>query len=168
VSHEFNPDIHYLGKLCPSAHEYKNTGKSLRFKSSRGCRECANEHTKKHPEYRKKRTKEKAEYDKKYRAKNRERRLSQDRKNYRDNLEERKEYEKKRRSMPDVKKQNKIKSKQQRDNLHEHYIKAILIRTTPFTKFSEIPNDIVRLKREQLLMHRQIKELKNGALGTGD
>lgn len=165
---EFNPEKNYLGKLCPSAHEYKNTGKSLRFKSSRGCCECANKHSREHPEYREKRKVKKAEYDKMYRAENREHKLEQDKKYYRENLEYRKEYEKKRRLTPVVKKQNKIRSKQLRDNLHDSYVKAILIKTTPFETFNEIPTDIVTLKKEQMSMYRQIKEAKNGITGTRD
>lgn len=30
---KFNPDIHFLGKLCDHNHEWENTGKSLRYKS---------------------------------------------------------------------------------------------------------------------------------------
>jgi len=38
----------YLGTICRRGHEYKNTGKSLRHKSSAYCVECAKENLKKH------------------------------------------------------------------------------------------------------------------------
>ncbi len=37
----FDKDKYYLGRLCKYGHNFDNTGKSLRYKSSRQCVECS-------------------------------------------------------------------------------------------------------------------------------
>ena len=36
----FNPEIHYLGKLCRHGHEFEDSGLSVRYKKSRRCICC--------------------------------------------------------------------------------------------------------------------------------
>jgi len=46
---EFNPEKHYLGKLCLHGHDYQGTGKSVRTKRSKhGCCACAARYNKKY------------------------------------------------------------------------------------------------------------------------
>jgi len=40
-------DNKFLGKLCDHGHEYKNTGKTLRFKNLKRCVECCRIHRQK-------------------------------------------------------------------------------------------------------------------------
>lgn len=40
-SQEFDSSRFYLGKFCPKEHEWKGSGKTLRYKSSFGCPVCA-------------------------------------------------------------------------------------------------------------------------------
>lgn len=44
----FNPDVHYLGKLCPRFHEWMGTGKSKRYHSNNLCTQCCLESSKKY------------------------------------------------------------------------------------------------------------------------
>lgn len=37
---DFDATKFYLGKLCPLGHQWAKTGKSIRYKNSRGCLEC--------------------------------------------------------------------------------------------------------------------------------
>lgn len=40
---ELDESIHYLGKLCQRGHEYKETGRCLRYKRNYDCVRCHHE-----------------------------------------------------------------------------------------------------------------------------
>lgn len=42
---KFNPNIHYLGKLCRHDHDYEESGMSLRYIKTLQCVECVQEAT---------------------------------------------------------------------------------------------------------------------------
>jgi hypothetical protein len=76
---DFNSDSHYLGKLCLRGHDYNKTGKSIRYKMSRGCAICViakakakyGEPHKYNPNWKKK-TEDLTAYNRAYRKKHRE------------------------------------------------------------------------------------------------
>lgn len=159
---EFNPEKHYLGTLCRNEHDFKCSGMSLRYKTG-SCCECAILNSEK---WQRNNKKKKAECVKRYRTKNKEKISEQGREYYKNNKEKidrrRAEY----RLMADrkeVKKRADNKHNKKRvAELSDIYIKNQIVKLGTINTFKEIPQELIDLKRQQLKLHRAIKEATNG------
>ena len=57
-------------------------------------------------------------------------------------------------------KQERIRAAGWRENLTDRYVKDLLVKRTSL-KTSDIPQELVDLKRKQLKTHRKLKEIEN-------
>jgi len=135
---QVNPENRYIGTLCIRGHEYLNTGKSSRYKSTGTCVVCANNNRKKanykHSKIQRRR------YNRKYREKNRVKlRISQAL------------YQKKNR--PRI----VLANKKGRDELNDNYIKTLIYAATGLRTNNK---ELIQFKREQLILYREIRKAK--------
>jgi len=142
---DFDPEKHTLGKLCPRGHEYKKTGKTLRRSTpgrvSGNCDQCTN--FLRRTRY-KDRIKEGA---RKYRKKNREAIRAYTREWYR-----KRPY----RRRPQTKREKEAYHLN-RLFLSDKYISELFWKTTGI--YVTDPN-MIKAKREQLLMHREFEKIR--------
>ena len=156
----FDETKYYLGKLCKRGHDYDGTGKSLRY-MSHNCVECIKisralyqkEDAEKLKEYRKNYQKENAEKLKEYR------------KNYRkENPEKLKEYRKN--NADKIKKYSENNQARQKERnakeisfLDNNYVKKLITAQLKIERLKILP-ETIELKREQLMLFREIKQYK--------
>ena len=148
-------DNKYLGTLCKRGHEYENTGMSLRYKKNRYCVECSK--GQKYVEYKKiyrAANKNKInEYNKKYYAAN----IDKIRKYRLDNKDRIKEGNRKYRlnSRDKIREYGRKRDRESVRDLRDKYVKKQI-----GLKVSEITEEMIVLKREQLQLMRSIKQFK--------
>jgi len=182
----FDETKYYLGKLCKRGHDYDGTGKSLRY-MSHNCVECIKisralyqkEDAEKLKEYRKNYQKENAEklkeYRKNYRKENADkakeyRKINADKakeyiKNYRkENAEKLKEYRKN--NADKIKKYSENNQARQKERnakeisfLDNNYVKKLITAQLKIERLKILP-ETIELKREQLMLFREIKQYK--------
>jgi hypothetical protein len=178
----FDETKYYLGKLCKRGHDYDGTGKSLRY-MSHNCVECIKisralyqkENAEKLKEYRKNYRKENAEKLKEYRKNNADK-AKEYRKNNADkakeyrkiNAEKLKEYIKNyRKENPDkIKKHSENNQARQKERnakeisfLDNNYVKKLITAQLKIERLKILP-ETIELKREQLMLFREIKQYK--------
>ena len=160
---KFNQDKYYLGKLCKRGHGWEDSGMSLRLIRNGDCRSCIAQR-KTSPEYKK----WKKGYDLNYNKNKRDQSIAQ--KYRKTHKKEFAAYGKEYRQTERFKKNNKVNSTRMRKSLRGDYVKGLVkkqfkskksglgieIKNTPIT------HEMIGLKREQVLLHRLIKEAKNG------
>ena len=167
----FDETKYYLGKLCKRGHDYDGTGKSLRY-MSHDCVECIKisgalyqkENAEKLKEYIKNYRKINAEKLKEYRKENAEK-LKEYRKN---NADKAKEYrkinaEKLKEYIKNYRKENAEKLKERNAKeisfLDNNYVKKLITAQLKIERLKILP-ETIELKREQLMLFREIKQYK--------
>jgi hypothetical protein len=155
---KFDPEKHYLGKLCLRGHEYKNTGKTLRYKKSRGCAACIMEHKKAHPEYGYK-GRVRTAYNQAYREKHRERLNAQTKA-----WAQKPEIKRRKAILQRINKGTEAYRKRHRK---EHALKTVFLSddyiSAIFYKIVGVwitDKDLIQAKREQLLLTRELRKAK--------
>ena len=164
----FDETKYYLGKLCKRGHDYDGTGKSLRYIGV-SCVECtriAGEL------YRKNNQVRIVQYKKDYRKKNHNKLYEVDKKYREENPDQcRAYYTKYREENPN--KVKKIKKKWAKENsdkvrefhrkqtleLSENYVKSRITSNLKIER-DKIPPEMIEIKREQIMLHREIKQYK--------
>ena len=142
----FDETKYYLGSLCKRGHDYDGTEKSLRSNKNRTCFYCRIENQK-NTRFKK------SEYNKKYRLENTENIKKYIKKNSLKIKKQQKEY----RLL--YKERKKIKENRNVKELVEAYIATQLIKRYDI-KRSQIPPEMIELKREQLMLFREIQQFK--------
>ena len=172
------PENMYLGSLCKNNHDWESTGKSLRYKINRACKQCSSKLSvinsrkrlaKMSPEAILKLKEQKNAYDKVYRQKNAEKKQAHDKiygkLYYVRNKDKMLEYQKIwRENNPD-----KYKSQQEKgdrvkvDKLTDGYIKNILrnrVKKTNIKANIEITQDLIDAERQYILLRRLKQQIK--------
>ena len=157
----FDETKYYLGSLCKRGHDYDGTEKSLRSNKNRTCFYCRIENQK-NTRFKK------SEYNKKYRLENTENIKKYIKKNSLKIKKQQKEYIKKhdlkiKKQQKEYrllyKERKKIKENRYVKELVEAYIATQLIKRYDI-KRSQIPPEMIEIKREQLMLFREIQQYK--------
>jgi len=162
---DFDAEKSYLGTLCKRGHTYKRTGKSLRKlkkgKKSGCCIECTNllkrtrykENTRASMRIWRGKNREKCrDYSRKWEASNRPRRIKATRRGpYNQN-----------RDLSRIKQQRELYN---RLFLSDTYVKKVIYRHSGIWVNDPI---IIQVKREHILMHRELKKAKEVLDGQDD
>ena len=137
----FDETKYYLGKLCKRGHDYDGTGKSLRY-MSHNCVECIKN-------YRKENADKLKEYIKNYRKENPEK-LKEYRKNNADKIKKYSENNQAR---------QKERNAKEISFLDNNYVKKLITAQLKIERLKILP-EMIELKREQLMLFREIKQYK--------
>ena len=137
----FDETKYYLGKLCKRGHDYDGTGKSLRY-MSHNCVECIKN-------YRKENADKLKEYIKNYRKENAEK-LKEYRKNNADKIKKYSENNQAR---------QKERNAKEISFLDNNYVKKLITAQLKIERLKILP-ETIELKREQLMLFREIKQYK--------
>ncbi len=150
------PNSKYLGKLCKGGHEYLDTGKSLYYKLGYNCVECAKLNRKKQSN-----TEKYKEWQKFYASSEKYKKLNKKlQRRYREkNAGNIKKMHKKYTDTEKFRKIAREKTRIERKELKDAYIKQILCQKNKLTR-SMIPNELVELKRAQLKLTRSTRRAK--------
>ena len=174
---EFNPEFHYLGTLCKRGHDYEGTGLSVRRIRGRMCAECNRSLAKAYYEANKDEQRahrkayyeankdEKMAYSKAYREANKDKKRAYREANKDKIKAQIKAYREANKDK--IKAQAKAYYEINKEEIADEYAKG-LIRQNISIKTSKITPKMIDLKREQITLHRLIKEIKNGLTGTRD
>ena len=173
---KFNPDKHYLGKLCKHGHDYQGTGKSLRYLAGykHNCVVCQNLYWKANAEkileqrrkYRKANAEKISERNRKYYKANAEK-ISEQKRKYRKanaekTLEQKRKYRKA--NAEKISEQKRKYRKANAEKISEGYIKKC------FQKYDSlaITPEMIELKREIIMFSRLKRGVKNGIAVAGN
>lgn len=160
------PENKYLGKLCIRGHEWKDTGKSIRYKIRNRCVKCIQLiHYVSTPERRKQKRETNQKYVKRpeiiIKIRERAKKYNQ-RKDVREKVQKllkTKEYKERVSNYakkPEYRKRSKINQKNRRDILCDAYIRQLL--TTDLFRKEDVTPKLIEAKRFQMKIKRSIRE----------
>ena len=176
---QFDKTKFYLGTLCNHGHDYDGIGKSLRYLSGKCCIKCMKISSSLYFKKNKKRSKER---HKKYQKENKEKYNEYSKKFYKENtdkcIERSMKYHKENKER--INENQKKYRKENRDKAKEHRKKYLLALSKNYVKrqislqlnieTDKISPEMIELKREQLMIYREIKQFKkeiNDGIITG-